>query len=54
MSILIRGEVIFQAKCAVTSIDTAAEVASKVHALEYEFFPKVIEEVLLNKKDISS
>ena len=44
------GELIFQAKCPVLSSDTAVDVAEKVHALEYEHFPKVIEQVLTGKQ----
>lgn len=40
------GAVIFQAKTPVTETDTASEVAAKVHELEYEHFPKVIEKLL--------
>ena len=40
------GAIIFQAKCNVMPEDTPDNVASKVHALEYEHFPKVIEEIL--------
>jgi phosphoribosylglycinamide formyltransferase-1 len=40
------GAIIFQAKCQVTESDTPESVAEKVHALEYEFFPKVIEEYI--------
>ncbi|HRZ96886.1 MAG TPA: phosphoribosylglycinamide formyltransferase [Paludibacter sp.] len=39
------GNIIFQAKCPVTADDTAETVAHKVHALEYEHFPKVIERI---------
>lgn len=39
------GNIIFQATCPVTSDDTADMVAEKVHALEYEHFPRVIEMV---------
>ena len=41
------GQVIFQAKCEVLPTDTPNDVAEKVHALEYEHFPKVIEKLLL-------
>lgn len=44
-----KGKVIFQAACALTSEDTANTVAEKVHALEYEHFPKVIENWIHNK-----
>ncbi len=40
------GAVIFQAKKSVAETDTALEVAAKVHELEYEHFPKVIEKLL--------
>ena len=40
------GQIIFQAKCEVLPTDTPDDVAEKVHALEYEFFPKVIERIL--------
>ncbi len=38
------GSIIFQAKCPVLKTDTAEMIADKVHALEYEYFPKIIEE----------
>jgi len=41
------GAIIFQARCPVLPTDSPEEVAEKVHALEYEYFPKVIEEVVL-------
>lgn len=41
-----KGIIFFQAKCPVLSTDTYEDVASKVHALEYEHFPRVIEEIL--------
>src|SRR5574344_908805 len=40
------GKVIFQAKCEVLPEDSAEDVAQKVHALEYEYFPVVIEKLL--------
>lgn len=42
-----KGKHLFQAKCEVSSEDTAEIVASKVHALEYKHFPSVIEEYIL-------
>lgn len=38
------GRIIFQAKCDLSSEDSPADVARKVHALEYEHFPRVIGE----------
>ena len=40
------GAIIFQAKCAVSESDTYEEVAHKIHQLEYEHFPRVIEKIL--------
>jgi phosphoribosylglycinamide formyltransferase-1 len=41
------GEIIFQARCPVDPSDTADTLAQKIHKLEYEHYPKVIEQVLL-------
>jgi phosphoribosylglycinamide formyltransferase-1 len=40
------GELIFQAKCPVLPTDLPEDVAEKVHALEYKYFPEVIKKVL--------
>jgi phosphoribosylglycinamide formyltransferase-1 len=37
------GKVIFQATCAVAKEDSATEIAAKVHDLEYQHYPSVIE-----------
>ncbi|HLK29947.1 MAG TPA: phosphoribosylglycinamide formyltransferase [Puia sp.] len=37
------GKIIFQAKCLIDENDTAETLAQKIHALEHENFPKVIE-----------
>jgi len=39
------GDIIFQAKCPVLPDDTPESVAQRVHALEYEFFPRIIAEI---------
>ena len=41
-----KGEFLFQAKVEVTTTDTPEMIAKKVHELEYEHFPKVIEKLL--------
>jgi phosphoribosylglycinamide formyltransferase 1 len=41
------GEILFQASCAVSTQDTAVTLAKKIHELEYNFFPKVIESYLM-------
>jgi phosphoribosylglycinamide formyltransferase-1 len=43
------GRIIFQKKCPVDAKDTPESLAEKIHALEHEYYPPVIEEVL-NKK----
>ncbi|MDP2525964.1 phosphoribosylglycinamide formyltransferase [Maribacter dokdonensis] len=40
------GAIIQQAKTVVDPKDSPEDIASKVHLLEYEFFPKVIDELL--------
>jgi phosphoribosylglycinamide formyltransferase-1 len=40
------GAVIFQAKCKVEKSDSAIDVAHKIHDLEMEHFPKVIDKLL--------
>lgn len=40
------GATIFQAECEVMPDDTPETLARRVHALEYEYYPKVIEGVL--------
>lgn len=42
-----KGEIIAQHRCPVSKDDTPETVAAKVHQLEYEFFPKVIERIVL-------
>lgn len=37
------GAIIYQAKCDVLPADTADVVAAKVHALEYEWFPVILD-----------
>ena len=41
-----KGSIIHQSKCAVGPSDDAESLAQKVHKLEYDNFPKVIEELL--------
>jgi phosphoribosylglycinamide formyltransferase-1 len=40
------GAIIRQATCPVLADDTPSTLAARIHGLEYEYFPKVIEEVL--------
>jgi len=41
-----RGHIIFQAVCPVEPADTPGTLAARVHALEYEYYPAVIEKVI--------
>jgi phosphoribosylglycinamide formyltransferase 1 len=41
------GDIIFQAKCEVLPSDTAGSLAHRIHVLEHEHYPKVIEKLLL-------
>ena len=41
------GDTIFQATCPVMPDDTPETLAARVHALEYEHFPQVIERILM-------
>ena len=41
------GNIVFQAKCAVDKNDTAEDVAQKIHQLEHQHFPEVIEKLVL-------
>jgi phosphoribosylglycinamide formyltransferase-1 len=45
------GDIIFQARCKVDKDDTPYSLASKVHALEYLHFPRVIEELVSKLPD---
>ena len=40
------GNTVFQTACPVLPTDSPEDVAKKVHALEYEHFPRIIERVL--------
>jgi phosphoribosylglycinamide formyltransferase 1 len=41
-----QGNIIFQARCIIDPSDTPETLASKVHSLEYQHYPKIIEEVI--------
>ncbi len=43
------GAIIFQAKCNINKNDTPETLAEKIHKLEYEHFPKVIEKWVLER-----
>lgn len=45
------GDIIFQKKCPVEPNDTVDSLANRIHSLEFEHFPKVIEEMIRNSKN---
>lgn len=45
------GETILQATCPIVPEDTPKTLAQKIHQLEYQYFPKVIEDLLLKQKN---
>ena len=40
------GKIIFQARCPVLANDTADSLAARVHQLEHEYYPRIIESLL--------
>ena len=40
------GNIIFQTKCKIDPSDTPEKLASKIHKLEYEYYPKIIEKLV--------
>ncbi|MDP4265301.1 MAG: formyltransferase family protein, partial [Bacteroidota bacterium] len=43
------GDIIFQAKCPVLENDTPGSLAQRIHQLEHEHYPAVIEKLLSQK-----
>lgn len=43
------GQIIFQAKCEVKPDETPESLASKVHELEYEYYPRIIEKLVFDQ-----
>ena len=44
------GDLLFQATCDIEATDTAESLAGKIHALEQQHFPQVIEQYLQNQR----
>ena len=42
------GDIIFQARCPILPDDDSTTLVKKIHALEHEYYPKVIEAVIKN------
>ena len=47
-----KGDIIFQTRCNVDPSDTPESLAEKVHALEYQHYPKVIEDLVVKLPDL--
>jgi phosphoribosylglycinamide formyltransferase-1 len=47
------GKIIFQAECPVLKGDTPDSIAKKVHALEYQHFPQIIEDYISSNQPLS-
>ena len=43
------GRILFQTKCEVENDDTPESLAKKIHVLEYQHFPNVIEDYILDR-----
>lgn len=46
-----KGKIIFQATCPILPKDTPETLAARIHELEHQHYPRIIEEVLLNDED---
>ncbi len=47
------GDIIFQAKCPVLESDTAETLAARIHQLEHQHYPAVIEQLLQSQTEIN-
>lgn len=47
------GDIIFQAKCPVLESDTADSLAGRIHQLEHQHYPAVIEQLLQSQTEIN-
>lgn len=43
------GDIIFQAKCKIDKDDTPDSLADKIHVLEHKYFPKVLEDTIVQE-----
>jgi phosphoribosylglycinamide formyltransferase-1 len=46
-----KGRILFQKRCQVDQTDTPETLASKIHQLEHEYYPQLIEQWLLRKDE---
>lgn len=43
-----KGDIVFQTRCPVLSSDTPASLAARIHQLEYEHYPRVVERIVMS------
>tara|TARA_Y100000385_G_scaffold94638_1_gene97857 strand:+ start:116 stop:682 length:567 start_codon:yes stop_codon:yes gene_type:complete len=43
------GQIIFQKKISISDFDSVKTIEEKIHNLEYEYYPKIIESIILNR-----
>ena len=43
-----KGDIIFQARCPVLRSDTPDSLAERIHELEYEHYPRVVEKLIMS------
>lgn len=48
-----KGDIIFQARCKVLASDTPDSLAQKIHELEYQHYPRVIEDIVVKLPEFS-
>jgi phosphoribosylglycinamide formyltransferase-1 len=48
-----KGNIIFQARCKVDASDTPDSLAQKIHRLEYQHYPKIIEDLVVKLPEFS-
>ena len=46
-----KGKIIFQTTCPILPKDTTESLAARIHELEHEHYPRIIEEILFNDED---
>jgi len=46
-----KGQIIFQATCPIMPGDTPETLAARIHELEYQHYPRIIEEILLKEDE---
>ncbi len=48
-----KGDIIFQVRCKVDASDTPDSLAKKIHDLEYQHYPKIIEDLVVKLPEFS-